>query len=281
MKSSLAAPTGVPAASLVESRPDGGVLPEERSLPVVVTGHIGETLLLLAAMFRALAHPDRWAHRVLAEIHSQMTDAFGLVVFVAMLGGALIAQQTGVQFENNLPAWVVGAIVAATTVTEVTPLFTGIVLSGIVGTRIAAEIGSMRITEQVDALEVMGRDPVAYLVVPRVLGALIATPLLMAFALAASLVAGWGTAVLATRATSADFWFGVRHYMRDFPLFFALIKGFVFGGAVAIIGCYCGLAARGGSEGVGRATRRAVVLSIVGIIVLDVCLVPLLKWVRV
>lgn len=250
-------------------------------LPASITSHIGATLLLAAAMCRALAHPDRWVRGMFIEIHHQLTDSIALVVFVAMLGGALIAQQTGVQFENNLPAWVVGAIVAASTITEVTPLFTGIVLSGVVGTRIAAEIGAMRVTEQVDALEVMGRDPVAYLVVPRVLGALIATPVLLTFALAASLVAGWGTATLATRATSADFWFGVRHYMRDFPLFFALIKGVVFGGAIAMIGSYCGLEARGGSEGVGRATRRAIVLSIVGIIALDVSLVPLLKWVRI
>lgn len=245
------------------------------------TAELGRALLLLAAMARALPHPGHWARAAVVEAHRQISDSFGLVLAVALLGGALIAQQTGVQFQGNLPSWVVGAIVAASTITEVTPLFAGIMISGVVGTRIAAEIGAMRVTEQVDALEVMDRDPVAYLVVPRTLGAVIAGPVLMAFALAASLLAGWLTAVLVTRATSADFWFGVRHYMRDFPLFFALIKGVVFGGAIGLTACYCGLEAEGGSQGVGRATRRAVVLMIVGIILLDVALVPLLKWVRV
>lgn len=252
-----------------------------RSTVAGAAGELGGLLLLLAAIGRALPRPRGWARGVVTEAHRQTADSFGLVILVALLGGALIAQQTGVQFEGNLPTWVVGAIVAASTITEITPLFAGIMMSGVVGTRIAAEIGAMRVTEQVDALEVMGRDPIAFLVVPRALGGIIAGPVLISFALAASLLAGWGAAVLVTPATSADFWFGVRHYMRDFPLFFALIKAVVFGGAIALIASWCGLEARGGSQGVGRATRRAVVLTITGIILLDVSLVPLLKWVRV
>ncbi len=245
------------------------------------TEHLGRALLLQGAVLRALVRPGSWARPTVAEAHRQINDSLGLVILVALLGGALIAQQIGVQFEGNLPSWVVGAIVAASTITEVTPLFAGLMLSGVVGTRIAAELGSMRVTEQVDALEVMGRDPVGHLVVPRILGAVIAAPVLTTFALAAALLAGWATAMAVTQATSADFWFGVRHYMRDFPLFFALIKGVVFGGWIAMSASYFGLEAGGGSLGVGRATRRAVVTTTVGIILLDASLVPLLKWVRV
>ena len=251
--------------------------PGRASAPV---RHLGRGLLLGWATARALVPPGRWARSALAEARRQVTDALGLVILVAMLGGGLISQQVGVQFENNLPSWVIGAIVAASSITEVTPLFTAFVLIGVVGTRIAAEIGAMNVTEQVDALEVMRRDPIAYLVLPRVAGAVVAGPLLMSFALAAAMVSGWASAILATRATSADFWFGVRHYMRDFPMFFALIKGVVFTGSIAMIGSYVGLEATGGSEGVGRATRRGVVLMVVGVILLDAALVPLLKWAR-
>jgi phospholipid/cholesterol/gamma-HCH transport system permease protein len=260
--------------------PDDRVV-TEGSRAIRMTTDLGGALLLFGAILRALTRPRDWARGVVAEADRQIVDSIGLVVVVSLLGGGLIAQQTGVQFEGNLPSWVVGAIVAASTVTEITPLFAGIMISGVVGTRIAAEIGAMRVTEQVDALEVMGRDPVAYLVVPRVAGAILAAPVLMSFALASSLVAGWGAAVLVTPATSADFWFGVRHYMRDFPLFFALMKGVVFCAFVALESSWCGLEAGGGSQGVGRATRRAVVIAIVGIILLDVSLVPLLKWVRI
>jgi phospholipid/cholesterol/gamma-HCH transport system permease protein len=235
---------------------------------------VGQTLHSLSA-------PRQWARLTMYEARRQILDCMPLNLLLALLGGALIAQQTGYQFQGTLPAWVVGSIVAASLTTEMTPLFTGFALVGMVGTRIAAELGAMRVTEQIDALEVMGRDPAAVVVVPRIGGALIAAPVLTAFALVASMLAGWCAAVLVTRADSHDFWFGVRHYMRDFPLFFALIKGFAFGGAVSVIGCACGLTAAGGASGVGEATRRAVVLMIAAIVILDTLLVPLLKVVRI
>jgi phospholipid/cholesterol/gamma-HCH transport system permease protein len=243
---------------------------------LIETGRAG---VQVAAAARAAARPAVWFGPTMVEARRQIVDALGLSLLLAVLGGALIAQQTGHQFQGTLPSWIVGSIVAASLVTEMTPLFTGFALVGMIGTRIAAELGAMRVTEQVDALEVMGRDPLAYLVLPRVFGALIAAPVLMSFALGASLLSGWGSAVLTTRADTADFWFGVRHYMRDFPLFFALIKSVAFGAAVAVIGSVCGLSAGGGACGVGHATRRAVVLMIAAIIVLDTAMVPLLKWV--
>jgi len=176
---------------------------------------------------------------------------------------------------------VIGSIVASSLVTEVTPLFVGLSMIGMIGTRIAAELGSMQITEQVDALEVIGRDPIPYLVVPRVLAALVIGPLLMALALVASMLAGWLGAIATTHATTSDFWFGVRYYMRDFPMFFALIKGVVFGGAIAFVGCYAGLEATGGSVGVGRAVKRGVVGMLCSMVVLDTLIAPLLKIIRI
>ena len=243
--------------------------------------HVGRAALLLTAIGRACARPREWAGSTLDELRRQTSDALVLVVAMTALGGALIAQQTGYQFQGNLPNWVIGAIAAASLVTEVTPLFTAFALVGIVGARITAEIAAMQVTEQVDALEVMGRDAVAHLVVPRVVASVIAAPILVALALPVSMLASWGAALLVTRADSVDFWFGVRHYMRDFPMFYALIKAAAFGAAIALISCYAGLEARGGSQGVGRTARQAVVMMIASIIVLDVALVPLLKFVRI
>jgi phospholipid/cholesterol/gamma-HCH transport system permease protein len=244
-------PAGTRNGSVKGSGSDRGH-PSEPNRATRVTMHLGRALILTGAVLSALRYPARWARAAAAEANRQIADSFVLIILVALLGGALIAQQIGVQFQGNLPSWVIGAIVAASTITEVTPLFAGIMLSGVVGTRIAAELGAMRVTEQVDALEVMGRNPVAYLVVPRAVGAIIAAPVLTVFALAAALLAGWVASVLVTQATTADFWFG-----------------------------YCGLEAGGGSQGVGHATRRAVVVTIVAIIFLDVSLIPLLKWVRI
>jgi len=243
--------------------------------------HLGHVTLLVNALLSVMLRPRAWLGAVLREANRQAYDALPLVIFLSALGGALISQQTGYQFVGTLPPWVVGSIVAASVITEIAPLFAGLALVGTVGTRIAAEVAAMRVTQQIDALEVMGRDPVEYLVAPRVLAGTLIGPLLMCFALVASMLAGWAFALFTTRATSADFWFGVRHYMRDFPLFYALIKGWAFGGAITFAACYAGMETRGGSAGVGRSVCRGVMWMIVAIIVADTALVPLLKVVRI
>lgn len=148
---------------------------------------------------------------------------------------------------------------------------------GIVGARIAAEMGSMKATQQIDALEMMGRDPVEFLVVPRVVAGVVVAPLLVSFGLVFSMLTGWAAAVLVTPVSSEDFWFGVRFYIRDFPFFFALIKGVAFGFAVTFVSCYMGLRAEDDSTGVGRATTSAVVAMMAAILILDTVLTPLLK----
>ncbi len=242
---------------------------------------VGELTLIGTALMRVVVRPRAWFGATLQEANRQVLDALPLTVFLAALGGALVSQQTGYQFQGTLPPWVVGSIVAASAITELAPLFTGFALVGTVGTRIAAEVAAMRVTQQIDALEVMGRDPVEHLVAPRVLAGMLTGPLVMCFALVASMLAGWAFALLTTRAGTADFWFGVRHYMRDFPLFFALIKGWAFGAVITFAACYAGFETRGGSAGVGRSVCRGVMWMIAAIILTDTALVPLLKVVRI
>jgi phospholipid/cholesterol/gamma-HCH transport system permease protein len=242
---------------------------------------LGDVTKLLLALLRVSLHPRGWFGSTLREANRQATDALPLAVFLAALGGALISQQTGYQFQGTLPPWIVGSIVAASAITELAPLFAGLALVGTVGTRIAAEVAAMRVTQQIDALEVMSRDPVEYLIAPRVLAGMFVGPLVMCFALVSSMLAGWAFALLTTRAATADFWFGVRHYMRDFPLFYALIKGWAFGAVITFTACYAGLETHGGSAGVGRSVCRGVVWMIAAIIFTDTALIPLLKVVRI
>jgi len=217
----------------------------------------------------------------ITEVARQTWDALPLVLLLSTLGGALISLQTGFQFQGNLPAWVIGSIVSSSLVAEVTPMFVGLGLIGMIGTRVAAELGTMRVTEQIDALELIGRDPIPFLVVPRVLGATCAGPLLMSLALFASMIAGWLTAIMVTNASTADFWFGVRFYMRDFPLFFALIKGFAFGATLIMVASFIGLEARGGSSGVGKTVKEAVVAMLLTMVIVDTVVAPLLKVITV
>jgi len=239
--------------------------------------HIGRLTLLALGIARAFRTPGKWFDTALEETRRQAFGALPLVLFLTAVGGAVTSQQTGYQFESTLPLWVIGSVVAASVITELAPLLTAIALVGIVGARIAAELAAMQVTEQIDALEVIGRDPIPFLVVPRVIAGFVSAPILVALALAGSMLAGWAAAILITPVTSADFWFGVRYFMRDFPFFFALIKGAVFGTAITFIACYVGLQASGGSSGVGRATTAAVVAMLSAILVLDLLMAPLLK----
>jgi phospholipid/cholesterol/gamma-HCH transport system permease protein len=242
---------------------------------------IGRAFLFGGAFLRALRRPRQWLGAAIGEAWKQSADALPLVLLLSTLAGALISLQTGFQFQGNLPAWVIGSIVSSSLITEVTPLFVGMGVIGMIGTRVAAEIGTMRITEQIDALELIGRDPIPFLAVPRVIGATIAGPILMALALLASMIAGWLCAIQVTNATTNDFWYGVRFYMRDFVMFFALIKGFLFGGGLVMVATFVGFEARGGSAGVGRTVRQAVVGMLLTMVLLDTLIAPLLKIVRI
>ena len=239
-------------------------------------GHVGRAALLGGAIARCLVHPGRWWAAALAEVRRQAYSALPLVLFLTSLGAAVTSQQTGYQWVGNLPNWVIGSVVSASVISELAPLLTGIALVGIVGARIAAELGAMQVSQQIDALEVIGRDPVEFLVVPRVVAGFIVGPTLTALAVTVSIFAGWAVAVLATPVDSAGFWFGVRQYVWDFPFFFALIKGAAFGVAITFIASYFGLAARPSAGGVGEATTRAVVAMIAAILILDTGLAPLL-----
>lgn len=261
----------------IETTADDTRLPEAPAREAGALEHLGRAVLLGGAIVRALVRPGQWWASALEEMRRQGVGSLVLVIMLNALGGAVTSQQTGYQFEGNLPMWVIGSVVSASVITELAPMLTGLALVGMVGARITAELGAMKVTQQVDALEMIGRDPVVYLVVPRVVAGAVTAPLLVALALAVGLGAGWITAVTLTPVTSPEFLFGVRYYMRDFPMFFALIKAAAFGLAITFIASYVGLQARGGSVGVGRATTAGVVAMLTAILVLDALLAPLLK----
>jgi phospholipid/cholesterol/gamma-HCH transport system permease protein len=214
---------------------------------------------------------------VLAQMREIGVGSVPLVVGVALITGAVTSQQTGYQYSGTLPLWVVGSVVAASVLTELGPVITGLVLVGRVGARIGAELGTMVVTEQMDALRAVGRDPVVHLVLPRVLAGCAVVPALVALADAAAMAAGWAFALLTLPITTAEFVYGVRLYFYDFALWFSLLKGSVFGGSITFIASLVGLRATGGAEGVGRATMHAVVAGTVAVMAWDLVLVRLLK----
>lgn len=239
---------------------------------------VGEGTLLGWQILRVLPRPRLYLGAALQQAYVMGIQSLPLVLFMAFLGGAVTSQQTGAQFAGGLPLWVIGSVLAASVLTELGPVLTGIVMMARVGAAIAAELASMKVTEQIDALVAMGRDPVAFLVVPRVIGGLLVFPPLVILADAMGLAAGWGIALLAVDGiTSADIIYGMRFYFRPWALFFSVLKGAVFGLAITYIACFVGLSGRGGAEGVGRTTTTAVVTTTLALMILDVVMVPVLK----
>jgi phospholipid/cholesterol/gamma-HCH transport system permease protein len=238
---------------------------------------VGAATSLAWACLRGLRHPRIYLPLTFAQVWETGISSLPLVLLVAMVSGAVTSEQTGYQYSSTLPPWIVGSVITASVVTELGPLSTGLVLVGRIGARIGAELGAMTVTEQIQALRTLGRDPVVYLVLPRVLAALIAVPALVAFADAGGMVAGWAVAVIRVPITTSEFTAGARAYFQPFILYFSLFKGAVFGVTIAFIACAAGLRATGGAAGVGRATTVSVVVATVIMMVWDLFLARLLR----
>jgi phospholipid/cholesterol/gamma-HCH transport system permease protein len=170
---------------------------------------------------------------------------------------------------------VLGSVVAESVILELGPVMTAFVLIGRVGARITAELGTMKVTEQIDALLALGRDPVPVLAAPRVIAGLIVTPLLVGLANTVGVIAGMITSRATLGLGTESFLYGAQLYWHNFDLFYSLAKGLAFGFIIPVISCHMGFRTRGGAEGVGRATTSSVVIMIISVLVLDALFPPL------
>ena len=186
-----------------------------------------------------------------------------------MFTGIVLALQASYTFTGAVPLYFVGVLVAKTMILELGPVLTGLALAGRVGANIAAEVGTMRVTEQIDALETLAYDPVAYLVVPRVVAGVLMFPVVVAFADAVGIVAGWATSIALLDLSTQEFLRGVRLFFVPFDVQYSMIKAASFGLVVTLVGCFFGFTTSGGAEAVGRSTTRAVVVGSMLILVLD------------
>src|SRR6059058_623827 len=238
--------------------------------------HAGRFSFLIADMLRGLAEWRIWVPRTLDQATAVGYGSLFIVLLVAGFAGAVTSLQTGYQFTGQLPLYVAGGVIVESMILELGPVLTGLILAGRIGARYAAELGSMRVTEQVDALESLGRSPVTHLLLPRILAGIIAIPALVMLANAFGIVVAYITAQASLGLSYADFEFGARYFFRPLDLWYSLIKSFAFAGAVTIIPCYIGFNTQQGAEGVGRATTQAVVAASVTVLMLDTILTKLI-----
>jgi phospholipid/cholesterol/gamma-HCH transport system permease protein len=230
---------------------------------------VGERGYFARDIARAFAHPGTWWTETIRQMRGIGVDSQPLVIVVAGFLGGVTEFQSYYQLFAGVQLSVLGLLVRGSIVLELGPLLTALVLCGRVGARMTAEIGTMRVTEQIDALETLAYDPVAFLAVPRVLAGLIMFPVLVVIANFTAIVVAWATLLLATPVTSNDYITGLRLSFTPFQVVYGLIKAFFFGGAVAFVCSYEGYVTGAGAEGVGRSTARAVVFGSMAILVLD------------
>src|SRR6266513_1037217 len=169
-----------------------------------------------------------------------------------------------------------GAVISESMILELGPVLTALILAGRIGARYAAELGTMRVTEQIDALESLGRSPVSHLLIPRVLAGLLVIPALTMFANATGIVVGYLTAKGSLGLTSGDFEYGARYFFPPMDPWYSAIKSGCSAAALTTIPCYLGFNTQQGAEGVGRATTTAVVAASVAILMLDAVITKLL-----
>lgn len=183
--------------------------------------------------------------------------------------GMVLAVQSYDQLRSVRMEATLGTVINLTLVKELGPVLAAVMLAGRVGSSIAAEIGTMKITEQVDALRMLGADPIQYLVVPRFLGCFLLIPLLTVFADAAGLVGGWFFSTQLLGVDSSHYWIHSEEMISGFDFAGGIFKSFFFGAAIAIIACHRGFQCDAGAEGVGKAATESFVFSFVAIMALD------------
>src|SRR2546426_5368827 len=220
--------------------------------------HAGRFSSLLARMRRGLAEWRPWVPRPLEQAPAVGYGSLFIVLLVPAFAGAVTSLQTGYQFTGPLPLYYAGAVISESMILELGPVLTALILAGRIGARYAAELGTMRVTEQIDALESLGRSPITHLLLPRVIAGIMVIPALTMFADATGITVGYLTAKGSLGLTYADFEYGARYFFRPLHLWYSLIKSYCFAGAVTLIPCYIGYNTQQGAEGVGRATTTAV-----------------------
>jgi phospholipid/cholesterol/gamma-HCH transport system permease protein len=232
---------------------------------------------MLSVVFR---RPKKWSvffSRCFHELVSIGLSSLPIVILMSAFMGGVIALQTASNMTSPLlPAYTIGYITQSSTILEFSPTIISLILAGKVGSNIASELGSMRVTEQIDALEIMGVNSLSYLVLPKIIAAVMFFPILIIFSMGLSLFGGWISLLISDLCSTETYLLGVRTDFKIFNIVYALTKTIVFGFLIASIASFYGYFVKGGSINVGKASTQAVVISSVAILIANFILTQMI-----
>lgn len=242
--------------------------------------YIGKTIIsftqeagrMLVLLYETLKHAIKPPYDV-RNIFKQMLEigvmSVPVVLITAIFTGMVLALQTYTGFRRFGAESLVGSVVALSMTREMGPVLTGLIVAGRAGAAMAAELGTMRVTEQIDALETLATNPIKYLVVPRFIAGILMLPALAVISDIIGIIGGFLITVGHFKASSSEYWRRTWDFLEHEDIYNGLIKACFFGAAIALICCYKGFYTKGGAEGVGKGTTGAVVVSFMAILISD------------
>ncbi len=237
----------------------------------------GRYLYFIFSLFKSIKGWKQHSNQIAPQIYSIGLNSIPIVIITSLFSGMVIAVQAAYQYTSTLvPQWIIGSIVGKSVLLELGPVITSLVMAGKVGATITAEIGSMRVTEQIDALESLSFDPISLLVMPRIIASIMVFPLLIACADIFGILGGYFSVLFSSELSTYDFMRGMRSWFQPWDAWFGVIKGVFFGISISSISCYFGFFTKDGTLGLGKSTTQSVVVSCISILILDYFLSKLL-----
>ncbi len=237
--------------------------------------HAGQLGLLLGRTLVATVQLRVSGSEFVRQIYVMGVQSIPIVLITAVLTGIVTSQQGGYQFTATIPLYVLGSVTVTSVVLELGPVLTAVVLVGRVGARITAELGTMVVSEQIDAYRSLGRDPQIMLGAPRILAGLVVMPLLVGMANTIGIFSGMVAAYLTLDLGFETFLYGARLFWHSWDLWYSFMKAVTFGLAIPAIAIHMGFRTSGGAEGVGSTTTASVMFQTLTILILDALFPPL------
>lgn len=239
--------------------------------------HLGRYFLLLKKVLRKPEKGVIFRNQLFSEFVGLGVESLGIAVIISVFMGAIIVIQTAFNIDSPLiPLYTIGFMTRQSMILEFSPTIVSLILAGKVGSRIASEIGTMQVTEQIDALEIMGVNPGNYLIFPKIIAAVLIFPVIIIVSMFLGIFGGWAAGILSGLVTSHDYIYGIQLDFQAYDILYAMIKTICFAFIITSVAGYFGYFTRGGALEVGKASTKAVVYSSILIIFFNLILTQLL-----
>jgi phospholipid/cholesterol/gamma-HCH transport system permease protein len=234
---------------------------------LTIVSNIGKYMLMMWEVFSKPQRLSIFWKRFIEEVNIIGVSSFPIVMLMSVFMGGVIALQTASNMDLPLlPEYTIGYITRQSTILEFSPTIISLILAGKIGSSVSSEIGMMRVTEQIDALEIMGVNSLNYLVFPKIMAAVFFFPIIIIFSMLLSMLGGWLSLVSTGLSSSESYVYGLRSFFKVFSVYYALSKTVVFGFLIISVSSFYGYYAKGGAIDVGRASTKAVVYSSISIL---------------